>query len=139
MVTISIIWQKSHSVLSLKVIFSDLLADNLMFFNFLESKELETSCFAKWFVTQSLESFTLSLVSPICHFVICLASWGFYTPRQCTLLILGNVWKIYLPFRMWEMEICECEIGKDKIRFLLRRISFRREWRQKWVFQTQCL
>lgn len=92
---------KSHSVLSLKVIFSDLLADNLMFsFNFLESKELETSCFVKWFVTHSLESFTLSLVTPIFHVVICLVSWGFYTPQQCTLLILGYVWKIYLLFRI---------------------------------------
>lgn len=82
----SYVTKNSHSVLSLKIIFNNLLADNLMFsFNFLESKELEQCCFTKWFVSHSLESFTFLLLLPIFQIVI---YFFFWCPESFT--TLGN-------------------------------------------------
>lgn len=65
---------KNHSALYLKTIFNSLLADNLMFSSFFESKMLE-NCLTQGFVTHSLESLTFSVLISIFQTVIYLFFW----------------------------------------------------------------
>lgn len=107
------LYTKNNSVLSSKL-FCDFFSWKSDFFPSIFLKELESSCFIKWFVTHSLIK--------VIHFLTIdnniSKCYIFDTPDCFAPSVrskLGNMLETYLPFRMWEKELCDSQMRKDTI------------------------